>query len=331
MELENLPEDCIASIISFTTPRDACAMSLVSSTLTSAAHSDIVWDKFIPSEYITMIPSSLSFNSKKDLYLYLSQNPILIDNGQKSFVLEKMHGKKCYMLSARSLFIVWGDTPCYWEWISLPNTRFPEVAELIRVCWFEIKGMIKTSILSPKTLYGAYLVFKPSNIGSYGFDYQPVEAFVGIVGEDDTQRRSIYLRTSIEEISDNGSGIVRLSRAQIKALGLNIFIPRRYPSLPRRIIHPEVEAQPSSPVSSSTHKLAPTQISSPPSFANDDSCKIGVEYPKERKDGWWEVELGDFFNKGGEEKELEMGVHEVKNGNWKSGIILLGIEIRPKL
>ncbi|OIT36575.1 f-box protein pp2-b1 [Nicotiana attenuata] len=41
----------------------------------------------------------------------------------KSFSLEKWSGKKCYMLAARSLKIVWADTPRYWRWISLPESR----------------------------------------------------------------------------------------------------------------------------------------------------------------------------------------------------------------
>ena len=55
------------------------------------------------------------------------------------------------------------------------------------------------------------------------------------------------------------------------------------------------------------------------------------ECPKERGDGWWEIELGEFFN-GGEDDggEVEMSVLEVEGGNWKGGIVVQGIEIRPK-
>ncbi|XP_076953326.1 putative F-box protein PP2-B12 [Bidens hawaiensis] len=52
--------------------------------------------------------------------------------------------------------------------------------------------------------------------------------------------------------------------------------------------------------------------------------------PKHRKDGWFEVEIGEYFNKGGAEVEVEMSVMEVKGGNWKSGLIIQAIEIRPK-
>lgn len=35
----------------------------------------------------------------------------------------KRTGKKCYMLSARNLAIIWGDTVRHWEWTSLPESK----------------------------------------------------------------------------------------------------------------------------------------------------------------------------------------------------------------
>lgn len=149
------------------------------------------------------------------------------------------------------------------------------MAELVSVCWFEIKGRIRSCMLSPETLYGAYLVYKQSAAGSYGFQHQPVEVSSGIVGEGDTRNRTVYL-------------------------------VRPIPLRPRLLFINE----------------APASV---------DPTLVGVEYPKARADGWWEIEIGDFFNKGGDEKEVEMGVYEVKNGDWKSGILLQGMEIRPKV
>ncbi|KAI7747556.1 hypothetical protein M8C21_012068 [Ambrosia artemisiifolia] len=59
-------------------------------------------------------------------------------------------------------------------------------------------------------------------------------------------------------------------------------------------------------------------------FPCEDNC------PKHRKDGWFEVEIGEYFNKGREDTEVEISVVEVKGGNSKSGLIIQGIEIRPK-
>lgn len=54
-----------------------------------------------------------------------------------------------------------------------------------------------------------------------------------------------------------------------------------------------------------------------------------VQFPNARVDRWLEVEMGEFFNEGGvDDGELEMSALEIEGGNWKSGLILQGIEIR---
>ncbi|KAK5795173.1 hypothetical protein PVK06_036431 [Gossypium arboreum] len=122
LDLSALPLDCITLIISFTSPRDACRLSLVSTVFNSATESDAVWESFLPSQYEALIPSSLSLSSKKQLYLSLCENPLLIEAGRKSFWLERGSGKKCYMLSPRDLTIRWSvDTSWYWRWVSIPE------------------------------------------------------------------------------------------------------------------------------------------------------------------------------------------------------------------
>jgi hypothetical protein len=37
--------------------------------------------------------------------------------------LDRATAAKCYMLSARKLGIIWGDTPQYWRWIPLTDSR----------------------------------------------------------------------------------------------------------------------------------------------------------------------------------------------------------------
>lgn len=56
---------------------------------------------------------------------------------------------------------------------------------------------------------------------------------------------------------------------------------------------------------------------------------VDRQYPRARKDGWLELELAHYFNKEGENRELEITLMEIKGGHWKSGLIIQGIEIRP--
>lgn len=179
--------------------------------------------------------------------------------------------------------------------------RFDEVAELRSVCWLEIRGRMKTCMLSPDTLYGAYLVFRLW-VNSYGFLHQPVEVSVGIVGEGEPRRRTVYLDTSKPGMTPFHRVVARRYR-----------VPHRMITRPRfRVCDGYFEEH----------------------AAHVDVSRVGIDCPKERGDGWWEIELGDFFNGGGGgddcEREVEMGVYEVTGGDWKGGLVLQGIELRPK-
>ena len=52
--------------------------------------------------------------------------------------------------------------------------------------------------------------------------------------------------------------------------------------------------------------------------------------PCERGDGWMEIELGDFFNGDQGDEEVKMSLREVKGQHLKGGLIIEGIEVRPK-
>ncbi|XP_059286924.1 F-box protein At2g02240-like [Lycium ferocissimum] len=197
-----LPEGCISEILSFTSPEDTARLSVSSRGFKFAAESDVVWEKFLPSDYQHIISKSnslLVFPSKKELYFSLCDSPILTDGGKMSFSLDKKTGKKCFMVAARELAISWGEEPNYWEWLSHPNSRFSEVAQLWYVCWLEIRGKIGTKILSKGTKYVAYLVFK-LEVEFMGLD--TVDAVVRFVdSQSDTE---VDERTSVVSLSGLG-------------------------------------------------------------------------------------------------------------------------------
>ncbi|KAL0685201.1 hypothetical protein Bca4012_052049 [Brassica carinata] len=179
---DDLPEDCISNIVAFTSPRNACVSSSVSKTFESAARSDSVWEKFLPLDYTSLAPASRAFSSKRELYFALCDH-FLIEDGKKSFWLEKGSGKKCVMLAARALWITWGSSPEYWQWISMPESRFEEVAELRNVCAFGMGGTMNTQVLSPGSHYSAYFVYKIRN-RRHGFRDLPIQVGVGFKGQD---------------------------------------------------------------------------------------------------------------------------------------------------
>lgn len=62
--------------------------------------------------------------------------------------------------------------------------------------------------------------------------------------------------------------------------------------------------------------------------ARDSDEKRG-RFPFLRSDGWMEIKLGEFFNNLGDDGEVEMRLIEKNNLNWKAGLIVRGIDIRP--
>uniref|UniRef100_A0A7N0SVL3 F-box domain-containing protein n=1 Tax=Kalanchoe fedtschenkoi TaxID=63787 RepID=A0A7N0SVL3_KALFE len=298
-ELSHLPEGCVAHIVSLTTPRDACRFTNVSALFRSAADSDAVWDAFLPPDLHAIVARSdaetqkqlAAVHPRKQLFMRLADSPILIDGGHKSFFLEKSSGKKCFMISAREMTIVWGDTPTYWKWTSLPESRFAEVAKLRNVCWLEMSARIETSLLSSKTTYTSHLVFK-LKANSNGFDNIPVETSVGINGGVKDSKR-IFL-------------------APYDRLLQIVPRPMRFSSFGRRLRRARPAAEETAEGSSSG------------------GARDAHLYPKHRADGWMEAELGECFLDGDDGGELEVSVKEVERGHWKRGLVIQGIEFRPK-
>ncbi|XWS58136.1 hypothetical protein CRYUN_Cryun08bG0008400 [Craigia yunnanensis] len=260
-----LPEDCLSTILSFTSPEDAFRSLLVSLTFRSAIDSDIVWERFLPSDYPEIVLSSvtpLKFSSRKELFQRLC-DPVLTDGGNKIFKLEKSSGKKSYILSSKELSITWSSNPLYWSWISMAESRFSRVAVLRTTDWLEIRGNIRTQMLTPNSTYGAYLIMKISE-RAYGLDLMPSEITLE-VGNQQVSSSSVFLQhqeskklMEMRKSIEGNQGIVR-----------------------------------------------------------------------EREDGWMEIEVGEFFS-GENDEEVKMSLMEVKGCHLKGGLVIEGIEVRPK-
>ncbi|KAK6915639.1 Phloem protein 2-like [Dillenia turbinata] len=278
--LDMLPEECVAQILSLTSPKEACRATVLSSNFRSAADSDLVWERFLPSDYRNILSRGISddgdplqFSSKKHLFRRLCR-PVFIDGGNKIFWLEKSTGKISYILSAQELSITWGNDPMYWIWKSRTDSRFSKVAELRTMCWLEIIGKIRTGMLSPNTNYGAYLIIKISN-NAFGLDLLPSE-------------------TSVQVGSSVTRGTVLLGHNSVVKQQLeSIFYSNRAEILSSRVRRENEK----------------------------ELCK--------REDGWMEIELGEFSS-GEDDEEVKMCLKEVKGYQLKGGLIVEGIELRPK-
>lgn len=85
MNLDVLPEDCFALILSLTCPQDACRLSSVSLMVHSMADLDSVWETFLPSDYrgiLSRLVTPVEYSTNKDLFMRLC-TPRQIDGGRK--------------------------------------------------------------------------------------------------------------------------------------------------------------------------------------------------------------------------------------------------------
>ncbi|GFP96504.1 F-box protein pp2-b15 [Phtheirospermum japonicum] len=262
--MEALPEECLSHIVSLTSPGDACRAAAVSASLRDAADSDLAWENLLPSDYHEIVSRSVSpleFSSNKDLFRRLSTTPLLVDGGKMTFSIDKSTNKKCCMLSARELAIAWSSDSLCWSWKPLLGSRFPEVIELIMVCWLEIRGKLNTRMLSPNTTYCAFIIIQLRD-RAFGLDKAPFEVSVE-VGDYKTQK-TLYLEL-------DG--------------------------------HKDFKAR----------------------SEKEDEVVRG------RVDTWLEVELGEFYNNGNDQnKEVKMWFGEIKGVHLKGGLVIQGIELRPK-
>ncbi|XP_057843104.2 F-box protein At2g02240 [Cryptomeria japonica] len=163
-KMKEVPENCISEILSFTTPRDACRLAAVSKLFRSAASSDSLWDKWLPTHYAQILANSVSpitYSSKKQLYFHLCQS-IFLNGGTQRFWLQRPTGKVCSMLSSREFSIVWGDDERYWGWSpgEVANSSFKEVADVKMVGKFEVKSRFDCRLLSPNTDYSLSFLIK---------------------------------------------------------------------------------------------------------------------------------------------------------------------------
>ncbi|KAL8144959.1 hypothetical protein AgCh_003248 [Apium graveolens] len=97
--MDALPQELIQEIVSRTSPAHASGkLSLLCSSFWSAAKSNLVWERFLPPDLIARraVQDQVDYNdpwknidadtlrafpNKKDLYLFLCDNPLYIDNG----------------------------------------------------------------------------------------------------------------------------------------------------------------------------------------------------------------------------------------------------------
>nr|GLL44205.1 F-box protein At2g02240-like [Ipomoea trifida] len=267
--MEQLPEDCISEIVSFTSPVDAAVFSVISKRFKASSESDVVWIKFLPydiEDYISRSSSYIPvFPTKKDLFLFLSNSPILLDGRRMSFSLDKKTGKKCFTIAPRVLTFTGVNDPMHFITVHEGISRFAEIGVLhLSENLREICGRISCRMLSEEIQYASYLVYRTV---LFGYFTPPVKGVCRFVENE-----------SREEAEE------RASLISLDARGDSHFL-------------------------------------------------LGTFVPRNRPDGWLEVEIGSFFNVGRNPDnlgEVESIIFAMGDFSMYLNIIVQGIEFRPK-
>ena len=98
-----LPKECMREIVSRLNPKEWCKGCAVSQKFREACEYDENWVTFLPLDWLAILSRTsthLHFTSLKQLYLHLSDNPILIDSNSM-------------VLSLFSLFYNYNSLTCW--------------------------------------------------------------------------------------------------------------------------------------------------------------------------------------------------------------------------
>ncbi|KAK9156311.1 hypothetical protein Sjap_003798 [Stephania japonica] len=116
-------------------------------------------------------------NFSFDKHADLLHNGVFLDQNRMKVQVDKSTGYVSVMLYARNLSITWGDDKRYWTWTYMAEPNHPgslvEVAELVDVCWLEVKGEFDASLLMNGLTYEVVFTVKVKSDG-YGFKECPV-------------------------------------------------------------------------------------------------------------------------------------------------------------
>ncbi|XP_059629324.1 F-box protein PP2-A13 [Cornus florida] len=143
---EDLPERCLALILTCLDPPEICKLARLNRAFRRASSADFVWVSKLPENYEVLVkkvfdesPESLS---KKEIYAKLC-HPNRFDGGTKEVWMEKRDGGICVSISWKGLKITGINDRRYWNHISTDESRFQTIAYLQQIWWLEVDGEIE--------------------------------------------------------------------------------------------------------------------------------------------------------------------------------------------
>ncbi|KAG7021074.1 F-box protein PP2-B15, partial [Cucurbita argyrosperma subsp. argyrosperma] len=285
-----LPDDCLSAILSLTTPADVGKLSLISSAFRPAAESDVVWGRFLPENYARIIAAS----DISDEVPFGSKREIFFRLCSPILIDGGKTSFELDKFSGKICYIL-SARELGITWSSDP------------LCWSwkphpesRFSEVAELRTVSWLEIHGRIRRQRLSPNTEYGA-YLLVKITERAYGLD-------LMAAEVSVAVGNGGriseGRVWLQRKQRKEEDLeSLFYGNRRERV-RNLMGTEEEEE-----------------------------NNGIRGLKERDDGWFEIELGEFMS--GEddddnEEDVHMSLMEIRGFQLKAGIIVEGIQIRPK-
>lgn len=188
-KLSDIPESCVASVLSYLDPPEICKLARLNRAFRDASSADFIWEPKLPSTYPYMLKILLQDEpftalGKRDIFALLSK-PNSFDAGTKEVWIDKKTGGVCLSISWKAMTITGIDDRRYWNHVATDESRFRTIAYLQQIWWLEVVGDFKFQF--PVGTYSLFFrlqlgkankrlrrrVYSSDNI--HGWDIKPVQ------------------------------------------------------------------------------------------------------------------------------------------------------------
>ncbi|CAI5481836.1 unnamed protein product [Closterium sp. Yama58-4] len=147
--VSDLPEDCLACVLSFLPPADIARSASVCSAWRAAAASPDAWQRVLPDlcrhACFTALPL-VSRDPHPRAWCRALCRGVLLDGGVFHARMDPRTAKFTVSVSiAKVCGVTWMGDPRYWHMETRGNTTgavFPDVPHLLTVCWFDVNGHV---------------------------------------------------------------------------------------------------------------------------------------------------------------------------------------------
>lgn len=201
--LGDLPESCVALILSKLGPLEICRLACLNRTFRQASLADFLWEFKLHRNYEILAQKLFRKSTmeiplcKKELYAKFCC-PIRFDADTKEIWMEKNNGGISVAISWKGLKITGINDRRFWNHISTGESRFHTIAYLQQIWWLEAEGELEFEF--PPGTYNLFfrlklgkpstgeLISRRSQV--YGWNVKPVRFQLSL--SDGRQLTSLY-------------------------------------------------------------------------------------------------------------------------------------------